>query len=353
MVAIESVKRMRLSFGMRPSSPISPARRVTPTRVPILSNRSTNRNTNRISNSPIPYAARKDPGEVELEGGLRDRGQVVGLRRERDEAERPAGERRGEDADQDRAAHLPRRQRGGHDQPEQSERGAGRVQVAERHRGRRAGDDDPGILEADEGDEQADPARHRREQMRRDRGDDELADAGEGQHQEGDARDEDAAQRHRPRHAHPLDDGEAEIGVEPHARRQRERHVGGDAHQDAGEARGEAGGRRDRRDRHAGLAQDRRIDQHDIGHGQEGGDAREDLGAQGAAARAELEAPFEQANGSSVSASVNRRAPFSLPSIARGDGSGSLSHSVIASEAKQSRAASDAHWIASSLRSSQ
>ena len=141
-------------------------------------------------------------GEIELEGGLADRGQVVGLGREGDHARDPPGHGGRGDADQDRAAHLPGRQRGGHHQPEQSERGAGRVQVAERHRGRRAGDDDPGILEADEGDEQADPARHRREQMRRDGGDDELADAGEGQQQEGEARDEDVAQSHRPGHAH-------------------------------------------------------------------------------------------------------------------------------------------------------
>ena len=196
MVAIESVKRMRLSLGTRPSASISPARRVTPTRVPILSNRSTNRKTNRISNRPRPWLPERPntPARSSWKAVCVIAVEIVGLGREADLAGEPAGERGRGDADQDRAADLPRRQRGGHDQPEQGERGAGRVQVAERHRGRRAGDDDPGIPEADQGDEQADPARHRREQMRRDRGDDQLADAGEGQHQEGHARDEDAAQ---------------------------------------------------------------------------------------------------------------------------------------------------------------
>ena len=306
MVATESVKRMRLSLGMRPSSPISPARRVTPTKVPILSNRSTNRKTNRISNSPIPYRPEKTPARSSWKAVCAIAVEVVGLRREGDDAERPAGERGGEDADQDRALDLPRRQRGDDREAEQRQRGARRVQVAERDRRRFVGDDDAGILQSDEADEQADAAGHRGEQIGRDRGDDQLADAGEGQQQEGDARDEDAAQRHLPGHAHRPDDGEGEIGVEPHPRRERERHVGARPHQDAGEAGGEAGRRRDRRDGHAGLAQDRRIDQHDIGHGQEGGDAGEDLGAQVAAPRAEARSAVR----------AGRQARFQLPSIA-------------------------------------
>ena len=311
MVATESVKRMRLSFGMRPSSSISPARRVTPTRVPILSNRSTNRKTNRISNRPRPWLPDRPstPARSSWKAVCADRGQVVGLGRE---------------ADRRRAIHpasvvaaMPIRiaPRTFHaasaavtTSPNKASAAPGACRSPSVTEVAGLVTTIPAFLRPIKRDEQADPARHRGEQMRRDRGDDQLADAGEGQQQEGDARDEDAAQRHRPGHAHRLDDGEAEIGVEPHARRQRERHVGGEAHQDAGEARGEAGGRRDRRDRHAGLAEDRRIDQHDIGHGQEGGDAREDLGAQGAAARAELETPFEQAD--SLRFGQSARPPF-------------------------------------------
>ena len=194
--------------------------------------------------------------------------------------------------------------------PSSASAAPGARRFAKRDRRRFVGDDDAGVLEADEADEQADAAGHRGEQVRWDRGDDQLADAGEGQQQEGDARDEDAAQSHLPGHAHRADDGEGEIGVEPHSRRERERHVGARPHQDAGEAGGEAGGRRDRRDGHAGLAQDRRIDQHDIGHGQEGGHAREDLGAQVAAARFELETPFEQAHGFRLSFRQSARPLF-------------------------------------------
>ena len=185
MVAIESVKRMRLSFGIAAVLVDQPGAAGDPDQGADIVEQVDEQEDEEDLEQAEAVAARQaeHAGEVELEGGLRDRGQVVGLRREldRSRATQPASVV-ASDADQDRAAHLPRRQRGGHHQPEQGERGAGRVQVAERHRGRRAGDDDAGILEADEGDEQADPARHRREQMRRDRGDDELADAGEGQH---------------------------------------------------------------------------------------------------------------------------------------------------------------------------
>jgi hypothetical protein len=94
----------------------------------------------------------------------------------------------------------------------------------------------------------------------------------------GDARNEHASQRDRPGDAHLLDDGEAEIGVEPHARRQRQRGIGDQPHQDRPEGSGETGRGRHRRDRHSRLAQDRGIDQHDIGHGQEGGEARQYFG---------------------------------------------------------------------------
>ncbi len=49
MVAAESTSRMRFRRGIEPSFAINPAFLVTATRVPTLSNRSTNRNTKTIS----------------------------------------------------------------------------------------------------------------------------------------------------------------------------------------------------------------------------------------------------------------------------------------------------------------
>ncbi len=54
MVAIESAVRMRFRRGIVPSASTRPAFLLTATRVPTLSNRSTNRKTKMISKTPNP-----------------------------------------------------------------------------------------------------------------------------------------------------------------------------------------------------------------------------------------------------------------------------------------------------------
>ncbi|MNP20110.1 hypothetical protein D3C76_1126710 [compost metagenome] len=79
--------------------------------------------------------------------------------------------------------------------------------------------------------------------------------------------------------AHVQNHGIGEEGVQAHARRQRDRVVGDQAHGRRTDGRGQAGGDEDRTFVHAGLAQDAGVDEQDVGHGQEGGDARKNLGA--------------------------------------------------------------------------
>ena len=88
--------------------------------------------------------------------------------------------------------------------------------------------------------------------------------------------------------------GEGEIGVEPHARRERDGVVGVEAHDDGGERRGEAGRDEHRAMVHAGLLQDRRVDEHDVGHGEEGGEAGAELGGDIGAGRREAEIAIER-----------------------------------------------------------
>ena len=45
---------------------------------------------------------------------------------------------------------------------------------------------------------------------------------------------------------------------------------------------------------HAGLLQDRRIDEHDVGHGEEGGEAGAELGADGSASFGEAKETVEE-----------------------------------------------------------
>ncbi len=70
-----------------------------------------------------------------------------------------------------------------------------------------------------------------------------------------------------------------EVSVEAHAGREGDGVVGECSHEDAAEGRAEAGGGGDGGDGHAGLAEDGRVHEDDVGHRDEGGEAGEDLGA--------------------------------------------------------------------------
>ena len=119
-----------------------------------------------------------------------------------------------------------------------------------------------------------------------------LADAAEGEQEEDDAGDEDGAEGGLPGHAHALDDGVGEVGVEAHAGREGERIVGERAHQDGAEGRAEAGRGGDGGEGHAGLREDGGVDEDDVGHRDEGGEAGEDLGAPGGLVLGEFEVGF-------------------------------------------------------------
>ena len=84
MVATESVKRMRLSLGMRPSASISPARLGDADQGADIVEQVDEQEDEQDLEQAEAVAARQaeHAGEIELEGGLRDRGQVVGLGRE-------------------------------------------------------------------------------------------------------------------------------------------------------------------------------------------------------------------------------------------------------------------------------
>ena len=91
-----------------------------------------------------------------------------------------------------------------------------RVQVAEGDGGGRAGDDDVCVAQTDEGDEKADAACDRCVQLVGNGAEQPLANSAEGEQQEDDAGDEDGSQGRLPGHAHALDHGVGEVGVEAH-----------------------------------------------------------------------------------------------------------------------------------------
>ncbi len=103
------------------------------------------------------------------------------------------------------------------------------------------------------------------------------------------ARHEHRAQRDLPGHAHALHHGEGEVGVEPHARCERQRQIREQAHRRGADRRGDAGG-----DERGAMVdprgrQDLRVDHDDVGHRQVRGESGQHLGADRSALLAEVE----------------------------------------------------------------
>ena len=90
------------------------------------------------------------------------------------------------------------------------------------------------------------------------------------------------------------DHGSDSVALETTARREGERDVGAQAHENGREAGREAGGGGHGGDRHAGLAQDRGVYRDDIGHREEGGDAGQGFGTHIRAPLGQLEPPLKK-----------------------------------------------------------
>ncbi len=166
----------------------------------------------------------------------------------------------------------------------------------DRHRADAGTPDEAGVDQADQRDEEADADADRDLELRGHGVEHRLAEAGQHQHQDDHALEDDQAHRVGPGHAR--GDRERHERVEPEAGRQRERVVGHDAHQDGEHAGDERGGRGDACEVAAAeqLAvgvrrrqQDDRVQHDDVGHREEGDDAAADLAAERGASLGDLE----------------------------------------------------------------
>ncbi len=138
--------------------------------------------------------------------------------------------------------------------------------------------DDAAILERDDGQEQADAGGDRRAYRWRYAVDDHFPHAEQGDGDEQAAGDKHRTQRNLPRVVQVADHEVGEIGIQAHARRQCDGVIGVQGHDQGADGSGDAGGDEDRVARHAGVAQDGWVDEYDIGHRQERGQAGHDLG---------------------------------------------------------------------------
>ena len=149
----------------------------------------------------------------------------------------------GEDADEDVPLDVSYDEHGGQEDAEEREEDGDsfRVESSFCHRlgNREEGDelrpcdDDVRVLQADEGDEEADADGDGALQGQRDRIEKRLAHIRHGEHDEDQSLDEHRRQRELPRVAHLPDDRVSEEGVESHRGRQRERQIGERRHEDA------------------------------------------------------------------------------------------------------------------------
>ena len=182
---------------------------------------------------------------------------------------------------------------GNHQQPQERQCRCGRGETAEPDQRTGLGHDHAGIDQADKGDEQSHPARHGGEQRSRYRIHDQLAHADQGENEKRNTRQEDAAERGLPGHAHALDHRVREVRIESHSGRKRQGIVGHESHEDAAECRGKTGRGGDPGHGQAGGPQDDGIDDHDVGHGQKRRAAREHLGANRGAMAVETKEAIE------------------------------------------------------------
>src|SRR5215475_7891377 len=142
--------------------------------------------------------------------------------------------------------------------------------------------------------EQTDAGRDRELHVPRNGVDDVFADAEHRDEEEHHARAEHGGERLLPRVLVREHDREGEEGVESHAGRQRDRIVGVEAHHQRAHRRRDAGGNEHGALVHAGIAENLRIDEYDIDHGQERGDAGDQLGADVGAVLAKAEIAVEE-----------------------------------------------------------
>ena len=112
--------------------------------------------------------------------------------------------------------------------------------------------------------------------------------------QEDQAADEHDSQTLLPGVAHAKADGVGEEGVQTHAGRLREGHVGQEGGEQAADGGADAGGQHHSGVIHARLGQEVGVDKDDVGHREEGGNAAHDLGQHGGLVLLELEGLLEQ-----------------------------------------------------------
>ena len=154
---------------------------------------------------------------------------------------------------------------------------------------------DARVLEPDEGDEHADADDDGILEVHGHGINEQLADVRNRQQQEHDAGEEHRTEGHGPVQAEDAADVVGEEGVQPHAGGHGHREIGPEAHGGAADDRGPDGCGNGGFLGDTRVREDARIDENDVSHSDEGGQAGEDFRFDGRSFFAQLENPFQYA----------------------------------------------------------
>ena len=194
-----------------------------------------------------------------------------------------------ENADEHRARHFQVIKRHDEEEAQPGQQHGDGVHITQRDQSLGRSHHNARVAQADDGQKEPDACRGARPQRLRDAGDEQRAQPQGGDEQEEASRQEHGAQRCLPAVAHGAHHGVGEVGIEAHARGNRDGIVGIERHDGRAQRRHHAGSHEHRALGHAGAAQDGRVDEQDVGHRQEGGDAGQDLGLDRGAVFVQLE----------------------------------------------------------------
>ena len=212
-----------------------------------------------------------------------------------------------QNADDDRAAHAEVIQRHGQEKAEhrQQHRPVRRfgavgfhIEIGHFQQSGVAADNHAGVFQRNQRQKQADAGGNRHFQTHRQRVYQQLAHLEKAEQNKNHARYKHRRQRNLPGNAfHAHHHRKGEIGVQPHAWRQRDRVVGQKPHNQAADGRRNAGGNKHRAEVHAGFGQGERVDDDDVAHGEKGGETGQNLGADGSFVLRQAKKALEQGGG--------------------------------------------------------
>ena len=212
--------------------------------------------------------------ELELAEYRSDGRRCVHKAAERCQSHRHSYQGCADDADKQRAGHVLDDKYRGEDNADNAEQSRSACEMSDAHEGGVVGDDDAGVLKADEGYEESDTGSDGSLQRSGDGVHDERTYLRRGHEDEEDAFYEDGGQRELPRIAHRKADGEDEEGVQTHAGGKSERLLGIESHDERTDDCSQCRGCEDGVGVHAlrsKVGEDVRVDGEDIRHRKERG----------------------------------------------------------------------------------